>query len=91
MPIDYKAASDLLFAREQDLASDFYLKSSELAKRWRTSEGRLRDLRHKKQGPAYVKLAHGCVRYRASVVLNYEAAGLVEATPVYISESDYGR
>lgn len=87
MPPDIKTAADLLLAREADLAADFYLKASDVARRWRTTDGYLRDLRAKGKGPAFVKLSHGRVMYRASDILKYEADGYVRPTPHLIGKS----
>jgi len=49
----------------------------ELADRWRCSVGHLANLRHRAQGPEYLKLHGGSVLYDLVVIEAYEAARVV--------------
>lgn len=62
-------------------ANDFFLTPIEVARRWRMTRAHLAQLRYKKRGCAFVKLANGQVLYPASLVLAYARAGFVTAAP----------
>lgn len=74
-----------------DLCEDFYLTTEEVARRWRITEQHLYNLRRLGQGPEFVKLFMGSVRYRASVIIKYERAGFVKTKPVDIGGKRRGR
>ena len=50
------------------LAGEEYLSTSELARRLGTTEGHLKSLRARGQGPHFVKFSDRCVRYPVSAV-----------------------
>lgn len=49
-----------------------FLTPTELAARWRCSRGHLANLRHRAQGPAYLKPTDGSVLYDLAVIEEYE-------------------
>lgn len=54
--------------------SDPWLTSHELADYWKMSPQTLTNWRNQKRGPRFTKLATGAIRYKASTILDYEAA-----------------
>lgn len=60
-------------------APDILLLPAELAQRWRVSVPQLAQWRYLRQGPSYVKLASGSVRYRVADVEAWENEHLVPA------------
>lgn len=57
------------------MADELFITPKELAARWGVSVARLGQLRAKRKGPAWVKIAGGGVRYRLSDVVAHERAG----------------
>lgn len=57
------------------LLDSVLLTSEELAAHWRYSPEYLSNLRRRPNGPPYVKLATGSIRYRMSDVIDWEIAG----------------
>jgi hypothetical protein len=55
----------------RNMMPDFLLTEDDLADRWRLKKSTLRMWRHRKRGPAYVKLGQK-VRYRMAAVLAFE-------------------
>lgn len=51
-----------------------YLRASELAQRWATTQGALAQLRYRGVGPAYVRLPGVGIRYALEVIEAYEKA-----------------
>jgi hypothetical protein len=56
-----------------------YMRDEELAERWSMATKTIRNWRTRGQGPAFIKLNNGAVRYALADVLAYEAASRVEA------------
>jgi len=56
-----------------------YMRDEELAERWSMATKTLRNWRTRGQGPAFIKLNNGSVRYALTDVMAYEEASRVEA------------
>lgn len=65
-------------------AAVIHLTTSDLAKRWRLSPGRLRNLRVAGKGCQFIKLGRA-VRYRLADVVAYEAAHIAASTSMEVS------
>lgn len=57
------------------LLDDFLLTSAEVREHLRFSADHLSNLRKKGQGPTWIKLPTGAIRYRASEVMAWQIAG----------------
>jgi hypothetical protein len=85
--------------KAQDELSDPWLTSDDLADYWKMSRQTLTNWRNQKKGPRFTKLATGAIRYKASVILDYEGAkgsglsweALVEAVDAFAGLTDRQR
>lgn len=73
-----------LAALVRPLLQDAMLTSAEVAAHWRQSADYMANMRRAGRGPAWLKLPHGAVRYRASDLIAYELAGQHGVTPAVV-------
>lgn len=63
------------------LLDDMLLTTAEVARHWRQSADYVSNLRNRGDGPPWIKLPHGAVRYRTSDILAYDMLGQRGASP----------
>jgi hypothetical protein len=72
---------------KQPSRDDVFLTADELAERWRLEIPTLANMRSKGEGPPFLKLPSGSIRYRLADILASEAAGTTGFTWAMLREA----